>query len=131
MTTAYITIGNSDNKLTQAQWAEYVKLVYRAVSEAVAGGAAVHFDGYSLSSSPWQNAAWALGLPDEPRAHARTVARLRSELGELAGAYNQDSIAWAEATVEFLPAVPRSSGGQALTVTPAAAGDHCPCVAGT
>lgn len=111
MKTAYIAVGNSDNKLTQAQWAEYVKLVYRAINDAVTGGAAVHFDGYSLSSAPWQNAMWAIELPANPRVRDG----LRAELGTLAYAYNQDSIAWAEADVEFLPAH-RAPGGPNLTV---------------
>lgn len=99
MTTVYITIGNSDDKLSQEQWAEFCAAVHLAVTGMLAHGAVVHFHGYSIPSAPWQNAMWAVELPDDPDV----VDALRVRLAGLAWAYNQDSIAWGRVeNVEFL-----------------------------
>lgn len=97
---AYISIGNSDDKLPQAEWADFVRRVGYAVQMAseVAGGA-VHGRWLSEPSSPWQNACWALQLP----VNTTYVARLRATLAALAVEYRQDSIAWAVAPdTEFI-----------------------------
>jgi hypothetical protein len=101
----YISIGNSDDKLTQAEWSEF----YRRVDAAVRGGA-VHGAWVSGSASAWQNACWCIEF--EPTAMVVTRAgdectrleALRAGLARLAGEYNQDSIAWAVADTEFIQA---------------------------
>ena len=99
-TTAYFTIGNSDDKLTQFRWSAFVTRVHLAVDRAVSHGAVTEFCGYSAPAAPWQNAIWCVRLPDDG-----VRARLRVDLQKLAAAYEQDSIAWAEAdTVEMLTA---------------------------
>lgn len=102
MSTAYIAIGNSDNKLTQSQWAEFCHAVGLAVSAAAAEGACVQFHGYSLPAAPWQNAMWAVELPADLPDGPRIRDELRHRVARLAWAYSQDSIAWAQADVEFL-----------------------------
>jgi hypothetical protein len=121
MSTAYITIGNSDNKLTQAQWSEFRHAVDLAVSQAAAEGACVQFHGYSLPAAPWQNAMWAIELPDDlPLVRQE----LRHRVAQLAWIYNQDSIAWAQADVEFLAGKRVTGGGVAeLTIPPLAVTD--------
>jgi len=94
MTTAYISIGNSDDKLSQAEWHRFYITTNRAVREAAAHqGGAVHGQWVSEPASAWQNACWALQLPTEP-AHVR---RLRIRLRKIAREFSQDSIAWATA----------------------------------
>ncbi|MFC4146595.1 hypothetical protein ACFO0M_10040 [Micromonospora mangrovi] len=103
---AYISIGNSDDKLTQREWADFVWRVALAVQEAseYAGGG-VHGQWMSLPADSWQNACWALQLPADPAP----VDRLRAILAGLAAEFRQDSIAWALApTTEFLNPPPRS-----------------------
>jgi hypothetical protein len=86
----YISIGNSDDKLSQMQWGKY----YRKVDLTIQGyrqfGGRVHGRWVSASTDYWQNACWCLEIQDHQ------AAGLREELRLLAGGFNQDSIAWAE-----------------------------------
>lgn len=106
--TVYVSIGNSDDKLTQAEWADFyteVDATLRGYSEAVHGAWT------SASTSRWQNANWCIEIqPDKilkirmpyDRRDVDTESLLRERLGQLAARYRQDSIAWAEATTEFI-----------------------------
>lgn len=97
---AYISIGNSDDKLTQADWHRYYCSVSLAIQRAgTLVGAAVHGQWVSEPASAWQNACWALQLPSD----AASVEMLKAKLAGLAGEFRQDSIAWALAPVtEFI-----------------------------
>lgn len=97
-TTAVILVGNTDDKLTQSDWAAYCTAVDEAVDSAWDNGAQVHFRGAPYAAAPWQNMAWAVLLPADPGVRDA----LRERLCALAGAYRQDSIAWVEAEPEFL-----------------------------
>jgi hypothetical protein len=91
--TVYVSIGNSDDKLTQQRWNQFWARTHRAV---FAYAAQVHGDWISAGSSPWQNACWCFEIPGPA---ART---LKFELGRIAAEFGQDSVAWAEARTEFL-----------------------------
>lgn len=90
----YISIGNSDDKLSQKHWAEFAQEVADTINDQVM---VIHGQWVSPSTSPYQNACWCAEMTD-------TDARvLKPALIDLAGRYQQDSIAWAEApTTEFL-----------------------------
>jgi hypothetical protein len=91
MSTAVICIGNSDDKLTQAEWSEYVKDVDTFVDKWRFN---VYFRGFPASSERWQNACWVLDARDlfgEPAGMALDI--LRDELGRISKKYKQDSIA--------------------------------------
>ena len=98
----YISIGNSDDKLTQFQWSAYVGDVSFVVRRAAElPGGALHGAWLSEPSSQWQNACWALQLP----ADAASVEHLKMRLAEVADQFRQDSIAWAVApNTEFIGA---------------------------
>lgn len=103
MTCVYISVGNSDDRLTQQQWAALVGDVRAAVAETVAVAGVLH--GYWLSApdQPWQNACWCVELPQLPDV----VMLLKERLRVIAGVHRQDSIAWAVAPdTEFLGPVP-------------------------
>jgi hypothetical protein len=101
-TTIYISIGNSDDKLSQADWSSYVLDVDRAFDASVRyNGARVHGRWYSHPVEPWQNACWCAEW-DAELAHV--VDALKRKLAALGREYRQDSIAWAEATTEFIGA---------------------------
>lgn len=86
---AYISIGNSDDKLGQAQWCEFVDAVCGLVLDR--DGVQVHGVWFSVPHSAFQNACWCVQItPTE------TYYALRRELAELARTYHQDSIAWAK-----------------------------------
>ncbi|MEU6387693.1 hypothetical protein ABZ847_29520 [Streptomyces bauhiniae] len=96
----YISIGNSDDKLTQAEWSSFYSAVSLAVHEAAnAPVGAVHGQWVSEPASRWQNACWALQLPADYGA----IAHLKNVLVQLAATFRQESIAWAVAPMtEFL-----------------------------
>ena len=90
----HIAIGNSDDKLTQAQWADYVTSVDVAVRRAAS---VVHGYWHSMPDAPWQNAAWSFQVSAES---SRVMLRL--SLAALAKRFRQDSVAWNESVTEFL-----------------------------
>ena len=87
---AYISIGNSDDKLTQQEWADF----YATVDELVVGHSSprgtkirIHGRWASAPTDPFQNACWCIEI-DDPNG-------LREELRRLTPRFQQDSIAWA------------------------------------
>lgn len=91
--TVYVSIGNSDDKLSQAKWAHFHSAVHLTLLDA---DAKLHGVWTSHATSPWQNACWCFDLRVDRRE------ALRAELAKLAAWYRQDSIAWAEAVTEFI-----------------------------
>lgn len=83
----YISIGNSDDKLTQAEWSEFCGWVATSV-----GMFADHTHGkwFSIPSEPWQSACWCVEI------HPDRVERLKLRLRNATIQFEQDSIAWAE-----------------------------------
>jgi len=90
--TVYVSIGNSDDKLTQREWCSFVAEVEEEI-EALARQ--IHGMWFSRPDAAWQNACWCF----EPPADTR---ELKEDLAGIASLYRQDSIAWAEATTTFL-----------------------------
>ena len=110
--TVYVSIGNSDDKLTQVRWAEF----HGKFSTAVRGLALqVYGDWTSPSTDPWQNACIGFEIGWE------TSERLQRDLAELAAEYGQDSIAWAEAETRFI--APATSEPAAATTVSSLADD--------
>lgn len=94
MITVYVSIGNSDDKLSQEDWSLFHGTVHRVLSRWQLHGAWI-----SESTSPYQNACWCVVLPDSEW----TVTNVKQTLKAIASVYRQDSITWAEAPVtEFL-----------------------------
>jgi len=91
----YISIGNSDDKLTQAEWSSYFHRVNRTLD--LDSRVQLHGCWTSNSASRWQNACWCVELLDD------IADRVKGKLRKLAAEYRQDSIAWAEAPeTEFI-----------------------------
>lgn len=103
MKTVYVSIGNSDDKLTQKQWASFYAQV-----DAMIGLFADQVYGawVSAPTSQYQNACWCFEI--NPYAiNGKTwkldQKALQDNLVQLATEYKQESITWAEVpTVEFL-----------------------------
>lgn len=91
--TIHITIGNSDNRLTQRAWSNFARALDAAVREHAD---LVHGAFYSLSDAPWQNACWSL----ESESPSREI--LRRRVAELGREYDQHSVAWNESDTEML-----------------------------
>lgn len=94
--TVYVSIGNSDDKLTQAEWSAFYGQVVSAVR---ACAQQVYGEWQSAPVSQWQNACIGFAVP------SLDAPFLKDGLRQLAAQFGQDSIAWAEAQTEFLSAV--------------------------
>jgi hypothetical protein len=89
----YVSVGNSDDKLTQARWFRFHEQVTSACRQLARR---IYGDWQSPAVSPFQNACIAFGI--EPA----DIPALKLELADLAGAWGQDAIAWAEVTTKLL-----------------------------
>jgi hypothetical protein len=108
----YIGIGNSDNRLTQQRWSDFVSRVEYHVHTFThwtritgagltpSGGAKVVWEGFSAPASPYQNACWCVSIPAD--ASDDDVTALKATLAACAVRFDQDSIAWAVAPVTEL-----------------------------
>jgi hypothetical protein len=96
----YISIGNSDDKLTQKEWSNFVADVDDVIEEAATQ---VHGRWFSQSDAEWQNACWCVEINSNWGRWDNRVMVLRSKLATHARTYGQDSIAWAPVKeTEFL-----------------------------
>jgi len=92
--TYYVTIGNSDDKLTQQRWARYCHTVVDLCEEYADE---IHVVGFTTTDSQWQTMIVACVLADEE------AAQLKDALLLVRAEFDQDSIAFAKTTeVEFL-----------------------------
>jgi hypothetical protein len=89
--TVYMSIGNSDDKLTQAEWSEFY---VRMAAEVASYASQIHGTWFSNPVGRWQNACWCLEFASE--AAAKTARDVAAEIRE---EYRQDSVAWAEVPV--------------------------------
>jgi len=93
--TAYVSIGNTDGKLSHAEWAEFHALTAELLTE-LGLNTAVFGAWHSLPATPYVNACWAVQIP------AVHVDAVKDALARLAGKFRQDSIAFAVAETEFI-----------------------------
>lgn len=91
MPTITVQIGNSDDKLTQEEWAHFIDSVGTVIREL---GWNIHFSGGSLCTAPWQNYCWV--------CEADSGNNYRIVLSELAKEYRQNSIAVTVGETSFL-----------------------------
>lgn len=106
--TVFVSIGNTDNRLTQQQWACFYERCDYAVTGVIERhDSALYGRWVSPSTDPQQNACWAFSEPQEDVWHGEGGVRehLREWLAEIAAEYGQDSVAWTEGRAEFLPGV--------------------------
>ena len=94
--TITIQIGNSDNKLTQQEWAEYVNDLKKLTQPFN-----VHFSGGSPIDAPWQNYCTVLVLTNGQYLCVYQEI-LKGMLAELCDKYRQDSIAVTTGDTEFI-----------------------------
>lgn len=93
MNTITIQIGNSDDKLSQKLWSNFVGEIDSAIRNAADD---VHFTGCSFPSAPWQNAAWVFNVAHDKRDWLiHRVTEIRQE-------YKQDSVAWTAGETLFV-----------------------------
>ena len=93
MKTVTIGIGNSDDKLTQVKWSNYVRTVDAIVASQHAD---VHFAGGSSAELPWQNYCWVLVIKE------KQIQELKTSLVFLKTQYEQESIAFVVGNTELI-----------------------------
>ena len=96
MKTITIQIGNSDDKLTQREWSNYV----REMGDRVARyGGQIHFSGSSSPCAPWQNCCWVLEVA---RDATTSVETLRAQVASVGKLFRQESVAFTVGETEFV-----------------------------
>ena len=88
-----VQIGNSDDKLSQKEWAEYHQQVSWEIDRFAKD---VHFSGCSNGNDPWQNACFVFELENKTDTH------LLMNLRKIREKYNQESIALSRGKTEFI-----------------------------
>lgn len=91
----YISIGNSDDRLSQRKWVTYVSEVEEVLAWAYHRHGTVHGNWRSQPDAPWQNACWCIEFNDAD-LYPDTIDKLQAHLVRLADRHRQDSVAWAE-----------------------------------
>ena len=86
-----IQIGNTDNKLTQQEWSEYIEAVYGI---CVYFGV-VHFSGGSSAEKRWQNYCFCVSDVRNPDRFKNAVSLIRKD-------FKQDSLTWLQGKVDLV-----------------------------
>lgn len=94
--TVALLIGNSDDKLSQARWFDFVSDVNVSVRTRASH---MHFHGAPPTTDMWQNACWVFEILSE------RVDACKRQIAEIAKTYGQDGVAWLEGHTEILPVV--------------------------
>jgi len=100
VTNVLIGIGNSDDKLSQREWSEFIEDMRDLLRRFEVQ---IHGEWFSRPDSPWQNANWCIEFKPVEQ-HFGLDKEMQVELRHLAKKYRQDSIAWTAGPVEFLEA---------------------------
>jgi hypothetical protein len=136
-TNCLISIGNSDDKLSQGEWSRFVMEMRDLLRSSALQ---IHGEWFSLPDQPWQNANWCVEVPepawwrvaveragqDENAMHPEHSASavhmrlaemkqarrdLKYAVRDLCYRWRQDSFAWTEAPVQIVetgfPATPQ------------------------
>lgn len=93
MKTVTIQIGNTDNKLTQQDWAAFVLMIRTSILKHCVN---VEFCGGPPNWERWQNVAWVINIKEE------NIEGLKSALSFDRKCCMQDSVAWTEGITEFI-----------------------------
>lgn len=93
MKTIVVSIGNSDNKLTQQEWSRFVDTVDKQIRWYAD---TVHFMGGAANWMPWQNVAWIADFKDE------RLGILKELFVQDRERFEQDAIAWLEGETQFI-----------------------------
>lgn len=95
MTQIYVSIGNSDDKLTQKEWYRFCDDLV-SILDDFAEDDRIYGQWYSLPNAKWQNMVASIEI------NVSQVDNLRDVLSQLAAEYRQDSIALQPGTAELI-----------------------------
>jgi len=91
--TICLQIGNTDNKLTQQEWAAFVNKIHDAV---VRWCNEIYFSAPSVGWADWQNAAWIFSCNEA------NMKYLQADVTDARKEFNQDSVAFLEGVTKFI-----------------------------
>jgi hypothetical protein len=91
--TIVVQIGNSDNKLPQVEWADFVRRVDGIIRERAG---AVHFFGGTENWAVWQRVCWVFDC-DGAR-----LAELKDRVTAARKKFRQDAAAFTQGETEFI-----------------------------
>jgi hypothetical protein len=91
--TIVVQIGNSDNKLPQAEWADFVRRVDAIIREHAK---TVHFFGGTENWAAWQRVCWVFDC------EGAGSTDLKSRLTAARKEFRQDAAAFTEGETEFI-----------------------------
>lgn len=89
----YLAIGNSDDKLSQARWAQYMRDIHLLIS---LNSTHIFGEWFSAPQSEYQNACYSFSLPK------KDVDEFKKQVTQTRKYFSQDSVAWTEKGPEFL-----------------------------
>ena len=93
MKTVTIQIGNTDDKLTQTEWAAFVLMMRAQILQHCQ---AVHFFGAPANWELWQNVAWVVMCETDK------LPALKAAVADARNTFRQDSAAWTEGETQFV-----------------------------
>jgi hypothetical protein len=93
--TITLQIGNSDDKLTQIEWSDYVKMMTSVVD---AYKQELHFSAGSPTNSRWQNYCWVFTIENDNLVRDA----LYRQVYDIRQKYKQDSAAFTEGKTLFV-----------------------------
>lgn len=91
--TATIQIGNTDDKLTQNEWSDFVREARVLIEEFSTN---FHFSGGSSNWEKWQNVCWVVEISETK------LNKLEVNLVFLRQGYKQDSVAITTGITRFI-----------------------------
>lgn len=100
-----VSIGNSDDKLPQKRWSEFINglgLVLANLEIDFPGKIDIHFFGSSNPVGEWQTVTTVFNAP----ATREVNDAIRGQLADLAAEFEQDSIALTIGSTTFVKAAP-------------------------
>jgi len=92
--TVIIQVGNSDDRLSQYEWALFIAELRSVIEQNVVQ---VHFSGGSDWCAPWQNACWVCQIADDAN-----VEQLIEKIQDCRGRHRQDAVAVTVGTTRFV-----------------------------
>lgn len=85
MKTIIVQIGNTDNKLSQQDWAKFCNEIHLGIMSL---SGEIHFSAPSVGWADWQNSAWIFSVEDH------IVEFIKLSFISIRKKYLQDSLAW-------------------------------------
>lgn len=99
--TGYLTIGNTDGRLSQGEWSEFCADLFEVVEDL---GTGIFGPFHTLPSSPYQSMCIGFSIPSANHVWSEVMRAIEEQTARLCLEYRQDSIAFVEGEPHFYAA---------------------------